>query len=66
MSLKKEITKLVEKPAADSKSELFRRPIIGISYSDNPLYEGLKYIVGPEHVHPMDLLPEAKTVGILS
>ena len=62
MSLKIELTQLVEKLAADSKSELFRRPIVGISNSDNPLYEDLKDIVGPEHVHPRDLLPEAKSV----
>lgn len=62
MSLKEEITQLVQKSAADLKSELFRRPIVGISHSDNLLYEDLKDIVGPEHVHPRDLLAEAKSV----
>ncbi|TJX14575.1 epoxyqueuosine reductase [Tissierella creatinini] len=62
MNLKEEITQLVEKLAGEAKSELFRKPIVGISHSDNPLYKDLKDIVGPEHVHPRDLLPEAKSI----
>ncbi len=62
MNLKGEITQLVEKSAQDIRSELFRKPIVGFSHSNNPLYSDLKDIVGPEHAHPMDLLADAKSV----
>lgn len=62
MNLKKEIIELVEKSVVDFKSELFRKPIVGFSHGDNPFYEELKDIVGPEHVQPKDLLAEAKSI----
>lgn len=63
MSLKEEIIDLIEKSVLESKSkELFRKPIVGFSSASNPLYEKLKVIVGPHHVHPKDILPNAQSV----
>ena len=63
MSLKEEIIELVKNSVHESESKgLFRKPIVGFSYADNPLYDQLKDIVGPEHLHPNDILPNAKSV----
>ncbi len=63
MSLKEEITKLIEDMVLESESkELFRKPIVGFSSADNPLYEQLKEIIRTEHLHPKDILPNAQSV----
>jgi len=63
MSLKEEIIELIENSVLESKSkELFRKPVVGFSSADNPLYEKLKVIVWSEHLHPKDILPNAKSV----
>lgn len=63
MSLKEEIIELIEIAVLKSNNkELFRNPIVGFSSVHNPLYEKLKDIVGPEHLHPKDILPNAQSV----
>jgi epoxyqueuosine reductase QueG len=63
MNIKEEIISFIENAVLESKSkELFRKPIVGFSSANNPLYEELKEIVGAEHLHPKDILPNAKTV----
>ena len=63
MSLKEEIIELIQNMTLEFENkELFRKPIIGFSSADNPLYEQLKRIVGPEHLHPKDILHNANTV----
>jgi epoxyqueuosine reductase QueG len=63
MNIKEEIITFIENAVLESKSkELFRKPIVGFSSANNPLYEELKEIVGAEHLHPKDILPNAKTV----
>lgn len=63
MSLKNEIIDFIEKYVLESKSkELLRKPIVGFSSANNPLYEKLTEIIGTEHLHPKDILPNAKTV----
>lgn len=63
MSLKEEIIEIIEKFVSESKNkELFRKPIVGFSSTNNPLYEELKVIVGPHHLHPKEILPNAQSV----
>jgi len=63
LSLRKELTDLVVKSVNESeRKDLFREPLVGFSSADNPLYRQLKEIIGPEHLYPQDILPEAKTV----
>ena len=63
MSIKQEIIEFIENSVLESKSkELFRKPVVGFSSADNPLYEKLKEIVGSQHLHPKDILSNAQTV----
>lgn len=40
----------------------YRRPLVGFADAQDPLWLQLKEIVGPHHLLPADLLPEARTV----
>ena len=63
MSLKEEIIELIENSVDESESkELFRKPLVAFSSANNPMYEELKDIVGPDHLHPNDILPNAQSV----
>lgn len=63
MSLREELIGLISKGVLESeKEELFREPLVGFSSANDPLFIQLKEIVGPEHLYPQDILPEAKTV----
>jgi epoxyqueuosine reductase len=63
LSLKQALTELVTKHTLESeKGEFFRAPLIGFSSAADPLYDQLKEIIGAWHLHPQDILPEAKTV----
>lgn len=63
MSLRKEIVELVTTSVASSnRADLFRQPLVGFSAADDTYYKQLKQIIGPEHLYPQDILPEAKTV----
>lgn len=63
MSLKEEIISSIENSVLKYESkEYFRNPIVGFSSADNPLYEELKDIIGPDHLHPKDILPTSRTV----
>ena len=41
---------------------LYRPPLVGVARADNPGLAQLKQIVGPSHLRPQDLLPEAQAV----
>jgi epoxyqueuosine reductase QueG len=63
LRLKKELIELVVRSVAESEDrELFRKPLVGFSAADDPLYMQLKEIVGSEHLSPQDILPATKTV----
>jgi len=40
----------------------YRKPLIGFASAQDPLFMELKKIIGPYHLHPRELIPEAKTV----
>jgi len=40
----------------------WREPVIGFAQASDPLFSKFKEIVSPDHLHPEDLLPGARTV----
>jgi len=63
MDLRNEIVSMIKNEVLDlRKEELFREPLVGFASADDPLFFKLAEIVGPEHVHPKDILQSAKTV----
>ncbi|WP_148136800.1 epoxyqueuosine reductase [Candidatus Formimonas warabiya] len=63
MDLRNEIVSVIKNEVLGSgKEELFREPLVGFASADDPLFSKLAEIVGPEHVHPKDILESAKTV----
>jgi epoxyqueuosine reductase len=63
LSLKEELIELVVKSVAESEDrKFFRKPLVGFSAADDPLYMQLKEIVGPEHLSPQDIFSRSKTV----
>lgn len=40
----------------------YREPLIGFASADDHLFTQMKQIIGPYHLHPREMLPDAKTV----
>lgn len=40
----------------------YRKPLVGFACAHDPLFNQLKKSIGPHHLHPTELLPEAQTV----
>ncbi|WP_425801016.1 epoxyqueuosine reductase [Desulfitobacterium sp. Sab5] len=40
----------------------YRKPLVGFASAHDPLFIKMKEIIGTHHLHPCDLLPDAKTV----
>ncbi len=40
----------------------FRKPVVGFASATDPLFDKIKELIGPHHLHPTEVLPEAKTV----
>ncbi|TGE33775.1 epoxyqueuosine reductase [Desulfosporosinus sp. Sb-LF] len=40
----------------------YRKPLVGFASAHDPLFAQMKEIIGPHHLHPSDLLPDAQTV----
>ncbi|GAB6153925.1 epoxyqueuosine reductase [Desulfosporosinus burensis] len=40
----------------------YRKPLIGFASVHDPLFNQMKEIIGPHHLHPTELLPDAQTV----
>ncbi|SCM81053.1 conserved hypothetical protein [uncultured Sporomusa sp.] len=63
MSMKNQIEQLiVEKVALLNRPDLFRRPIVSFSSATDSRYSELKEIIGPWHLNPTELLPDAQSV----
>ncbi len=63
MTIRAQIESLIKNEVLESANgEYFREPLAGFASADDPLFSRLKETVGPHHIHPRDLLPEAKTV----
>ena len=48
--------------AGTTGNTIYRRPLVTCARADDPLFAELKKAVGPEHLLPQDLLPEASSV----
>ncbi len=44
------------------RPDLFRAPLVAVSAADDPRYAQLKTIIGPWHLEPRELLPDAERV----
>lgn len=63
MNLREELIELVKRLVSQSEDKNFyREPLVSFSSADDPLFKNIKSIVGPQHLYPQDILPEAKTV----
>ena len=40
----------------------YRKPLVGFASAKDPLFTEMKEIIGPHHLHPLEMLPEGKTV----
>ena len=45
-----------------NRADLFRDPLVAVSAADDPRYAQLKTIIGPWHLEPRELLPDAQRV----
>lgn len=59
--IEKTINRIIEE-TREGRQTGYRTPLVGFARADDPLFEHLKIAVGPGHLLPSDLLPEAKTV----
>jgi epoxyqueuosine reductase QueG len=65
MELKEDLIRFVKgKTLSSEHSHFFREPLTGFASAEDPLFSQLPEIVGKHHIHPRDLLPEAKTVMV--
>lgn len=53
---------VVESAEKAEGREFFRKPLVGFSSADDPLYDRAVEIIGPHHKRPKDFLAAAKTV----
>ena len=40
----------------------YRKPLVGFASAQDPLFDQMKVIIGPHHLHPTELLSDAQTV----
>lgn len=63
MNLAKEIESQITTIVANSKTNTkYRTPLVGFASAHDPLFNELKDIIGPYHLHPKDMLLNAETV----
>lgn len=61
--LKAEIKSFIELAVAEAdQPAYFREPLVGFAAADNPLFEEIRRLIGPHHLRPQEVLPEARTV----
>jgi epoxyqueuosine reductase QueG len=63
MELKNKIESIIKETAANPGTETrYREPIVGYALASDPIFNEMKKIIGPHHLHPKEIFPEAKTV----
>lgn len=61
--LEKAIEQLVASKVSDlNRPDLLRAPLVAFSSAHDPQYQELKKIIGPWHLNPTEILPEAESV----
>lgn len=63
MELKDKIENFIKEAAVNPGTETrYREPLVGYASAIDPIFEEMKKIIGPHHLHPKEIFPEAKTV----
>lgn len=63
LSIAERVIKLInyQTENADTITQ-YRKPLVGFASAHDPLFDQMKEIIGPHHLHPTELLPDAQTV----
>ncbi|AAM07663.1 TPA: epoxyqueuosine reductase [Methanosarcina acetivorans] len=63
MEFKDKIESIIKEAAANPGTEIrYREPLVGYASADDPIFDEMKEIIGPHHLHPKEVFPGAKTV----
>ncbi|MGQ9556597.1 MAG: epoxyqueuosine reductase [Desulfurispora sp.] len=62
MYLLQDIHNLIAELVQSSPHPLYSTPLVGVASADDPLFARLRELVGPGHLLPRDILPEARSV----
>ncbi|WP_269848352.1 hypothetical protein [Methanosarcina horonobensis] len=63
MELKNKIESVIKTMASNPGTETrYREPLVGYASADDPIFDEMKEIIGPHHLHPKEIFPGAKTV----
>ena len=63
MDLAEKITNLVKEMAGSVETETrYREPLVGFASAHDHLFTQMKSVIGPYHLHPREMMPEAETV----
>ncbi|WP_410507979.1 epoxyqueuosine reductase [Methanosarcina hadiensis] len=63
MEIKDKIEHVIKEAAANPGTETrYREPLIGYASASDPIFDEMKKIIGPHHLHPKEIFHEAKTV----
>ena len=63
MELKNKIENIIKAAVASTGTETrYREPLVGYASADDPIFDEMKEIIGPHHLHPKEIFPEAKSV----
>ncbi len=63
MELKNKIESIIKEAAANPGTETrYREPLVGYASASDPIFDEMKRIIGPYHLHPKEIFSEVKTV----
>ena len=63
LDLKNKIEHIIKTTAANSVTETrYREPLVGYASAEDPIFDEMKEIIGPHHLHPKEVFPGAKIV----
>ncbi len=61
--IKNKIEIIIKTIAANPGTETrYREPLVGCASASDPIFDEIKKIIGPHHLHPKEIFPEAKSV----
>ena len=63
LNLAEQVIKLVNYQTENANTlTQYRKPLVGFASAQDPLFDQMKEIIGPHHMHPTELLADAQTV----
>jgi len=63
MELKIKIENIIKAATVNPGTKTrYRDPLVGFASADDPVFDEMKKIIGPQNLHPREIFPEAKTV----